>query len=280
MTIIRSKINTASAEYQTNHESMQAQVDDLKTTIAKINAGGGQKACDRHRHRGKLLPRERVQKLLDPGSPFLEFSALAAHNVYDEAVPAAGIITGIGRVSGQECVVVANDATVKGGSYYPLTVKKHLRAQAIAAENNLPCIYLVDSGGANLPRQDEVFPDRDHFGRIFFNQANMSAQNIPQSTTSNAISTVTPFVRIQPAFDSSSQFALSAFICLTILPMGSRSKKDGSVITPVLGSTEGASKREPLLSFVNGTENEETDLEPDSSWSLNNNGATLGSMNS
>ena len=180
MTIIRSKINTASAEYQTNHESMQAQVDDLKTTIAKINAGGGQKACDRHRHRGKLLPRERVQKLLDPGSPFLEFSALAAHNVYDEAVPAAGIITGIGRVSGQECVVVANDATVKGGSYYPLTVKKHLRAQAIAAENNLPCIYLVDSGGANLPRQDEVFPDRDHFGRIFFNQANMSAQNIPQ----------------------------------------------------------------------------------------------------
>ncbi|MDG1312111.1 MAG: carboxyl transferase domain-containing protein [Porticoccaceae bacterium] len=180
MTIIHSKINIASTEYQTNYESMQAQVDDLKTTIAKINGGGGQKARDRHRGRGKLLPRERVQKLLDPGSPFLEFSALAAHNVYGEDVAAAGIITGIGRVSGQECVVVANDATVKGGSYYPLTVKKHLRAQAIAAENNLPCIYLVDSGGANLPRQDEVFPDRDHFGRIFFNQANMSAQNIPQ----------------------------------------------------------------------------------------------------
>jgi len=145
-----------------------------------IHQGGGSKACERHTSRGKLLPRERVQGLLDPGSPFLELSALAAHNVYGEDVPAAGIITGIGRVSGQECVIVANDATVKGGSYYPLTVKKHLRAQAIAAENNLPCIYLVDSGGANLPRQDEVFPDRDHFGRIFFNQANMSARNIPQ----------------------------------------------------------------------------------------------------
>ena len=126
------------------------------------------------------MPRERLLGLLDSGSPFLELSALAAHKVYGEEVPAAGIITGIGRVSGQECVVVVNDATVKGGSYYPLTVKKHLRAQAIAAENNLPCVYLVDSGGANLPRQDEVFPDREHFGRIFFNQANMSARNIPQ----------------------------------------------------------------------------------------------------
>ena len=180
MSKINSKINPKSADFVSNAESMQAQVNDLNATIAKIRQGGGAKACDRHVSRGKLLPRDRVQGLLDPGSPFLEFSALAAHDVYGEDVPAAGIITGIGRVSGQECVIVANDATVKGGSYYPLTVKKHLRAQAIAAENNLPCIYLVDSGGANLPRQDEVFPDREHFGRIFFNQANMSARNIPQ----------------------------------------------------------------------------------------------------
>lgn len=180
MPIIKSNINTHSEDFATNTRSMQAQVDDLKDKIDKVYLGGGIKACERHKSRGKLLPRERVQKLLDPSSPFLELSALAAHNVYGEEVPAAGIITGIGRVSGQECMVVANDATVKGGSYYPLTVKKHLRAQAIAEENNLPCIYLVDSGGANLPRQDEVFPDRQHFGRIFFNQANMSAQNIPQ----------------------------------------------------------------------------------------------------
>src|SRR3712207_1088425 len=129
---------------------------------------------------GKLLPRERVQGLLDPGSPFLELSQLAAHGVYDDPIPSAGIITGIGRVSGTECVIVANDATTKGGTYFPLTVKKHLRAQEIAQQNNLPCIYLVDSGGANLPNQDEVFPDRDHFGRIFYNQANMSAAGIPQ----------------------------------------------------------------------------------------------------
>ena len=180
MSVINSKISTKSAEFAANVSAMQAQVDDLKTTLAHISQGGGAKSCERHISRGKLLPRERVQGLLDPGSPFLELSALAAHDVYGEEVPAAGIITGIGRVSGQECVIVANDATVKGGSYYPLTVKKHLRAQAIAAENNLPCIYLVDSGGANLPRQDEVFPDREHFGRIFFNQANMSARNIPQ----------------------------------------------------------------------------------------------------
>ena len=180
MSVINSKISTKSAEFAANVSAMQVQVDDLKTTLAHISQGGGAKSCERHISRGKLLPRERVQGLLDPGSPFLELSALAAHDVYGEEVPAAGIITGIGRVSGQECVIVANDATVKGGSYYPLTVKKHLRAQAIAAENNLPCIYLVDSGGANLPRQDEVFPDREHFGRIFFNQANMSAQNIPQ----------------------------------------------------------------------------------------------------
>ena len=180
MSVINSKISTNSAEFVTNAEAMQVKVDDLKTTLAHIFKGGGIKSCERHVSRGKLLPRERVEGLLDPGSPFLELSALAAHDVYGEEVPAAGIITGIGRVSGQECVIVANDATVKGGSYYPLTVKKHLRAQAIAAENNLPCIYLVDSGGANLPRQDDVFPDREHFGRIFFNQANMSAQNIPQ----------------------------------------------------------------------------------------------------
>ena len=180
MSIINSKINSNSTEFAANAKVMQARVDNLKSTLAHIAKGGGTKACDRHVSRGKLLPRERVQGLLDPGSPFLELSALAAHDVYGEEVPAAGIITGIGRVSGQECVIVANDATVKGGSYYPLTVKKHLRAQAIAAENNLPCIYLVDSGGANLPRQDEVFPDREHFGRIFFNQANMSAKNIPQ----------------------------------------------------------------------------------------------------
>ena len=180
MAVINSKINTKSSDYENNYQSMQAVVDNLKSTLDSIAKGGGEKACQRHINRGKLLPRERVQALLDPGSPFLELSPLAAHNVYAEDVPAAGIISGIGRVSGQECVIVANDATVKGGSYYPLTVKKHLRAQAIAAENNLPCIYLVDSGGANLPRQDEVFPDREHFGRIFFNQANLSAQNIPQ----------------------------------------------------------------------------------------------------
>ena len=180
MAIIQSKINASSREYKENAAAMQVQVDELKATLKEVYQGGGSKACERHLSRGKLLPRQRLEALLDPGSPFLELSALAAHEVYDDHVPGAGIITGIGRISGQECVVVINDATVKGGSYYPLTVKKHLRAQAIAAENHLPCVYLVDSGGANLPRQDEVFPDRDHFGRIFFNQANMSAQNIPQ----------------------------------------------------------------------------------------------------
>ncbi|MDE0841432.1 MAG: methylcrotonoyl-CoA carboxylase [Porticoccaceae bacterium] len=180
MAIIQSKLNTHSADFVANSAAMQTRVDDLRSTLERISCGGGSAACERHIARGKLLPRQRVQALLDPGSPFLEFSALAAHNVYGEDVAAAGIITGIGRVSGLECLIIANDATVKGGSYYPLTIKKHLRAQAIAAENHLPCIYLVDSGGANLPRQDEVFPDREHFGRIFFNQANMSAANIPQ----------------------------------------------------------------------------------------------------
>ncbi|PWY56419.1 methylcrotonoyl-CoA carboxylase [Legionella qingyii] len=175
-----SQINTSSQEFKTNQAAMQALVDELKSRIQHIALGGDEKARARHLKHGKLLPRERLQQLLDPGSPFLELSQLAAYQVYDDAVPAAGIITGIGWVSGIECVIVVNDATVKGGTYYPLTVKKHLRAQEIALANHLPCIYLVDSGGAYLPHQDEVFPDRDHFGRIFYNQAQMSAQNIPQ----------------------------------------------------------------------------------------------------
>ncbi len=180
MSQLHSKINPRSEDFRRNAEVMAELVADLRAQVARIVQGGGEQARQRHVARGKLLPRERIRTLLDPGSPFLELSQLAAYGVYDEEVPAAGIITGIGRVSGQECMVVANDATVKGGTYYPLTVKKHLRAQEIAQQNRLPCIYLVDSGGANLPNQDEVFPDRDHFGRIFFNQANMSAQGIPQ----------------------------------------------------------------------------------------------------
>ncbi len=170
----------SSPEFNTNKAAMEKLVADLKQQIEKIELGGGDKARTRHTERGKLLPRARIDRLLDPGSPFLELSPLAAHEVYGEDIAAAGIITGIGRVSGIECMIICNDATVKGGTYYPLTVKKHLRAQDIARENNLPCIYLVDSGGANLPNQDEVFPDRDHFGRIFYNQASMSAQGIPQ----------------------------------------------------------------------------------------------------
>jgi len=177
---ITSKIDTNSQTFAENKQKMQALVDDLNGLVAKIAEGGGEAAQQRHLARGKLLARQRINELLDPGSPFLEVGQLAAHEVYGEDVPAAGAVAGIGRISGQECMIVANDATVKGGSYYPLTVKKHLRAQTIAEENNLPCIYLVDSGGANLPRQDEVFPDREHFGRIFFNQANMSAKGIPQ----------------------------------------------------------------------------------------------------
>ncbi len=175
-----SKINTRSQDFVDNAAHMKIQVDDLRDKLREIKLGGGEKSCQRHLDRGKLLPRDRVNALLDNGSPFLELSQFAAYKVYQDSVPCAGMITGIGRVSGQECVIVANDATVKGGTYYPLTVKKHLRAQAIAQENNLPCIYLVDSGGANLPNQDDVFPDKEHFGRIFFNQANMSANNIPQ----------------------------------------------------------------------------------------------------
>ena len=175
-----SKTNTRSAEFIANSEHMQTLVGDLQEKLRAIKLGGGEKYQQRHQERGKLLVRDRIDALLDPGSPFLELSQLAAYNVYEEQVNAAGIITGIGRIQGVECIVIANDATVKGGSYYPLTVKKHLRAQSIAEQNHLPCVYLVDSGGANLPRQDDVFPDREHFGRIFFNQANMSAKNIPQ----------------------------------------------------------------------------------------------------
>ncbi len=180
MSQIQSRVNTRSEEFLANAARMQGLVGDLRERLEEIKLGGGKKYQERHQSRGKLLVRDRINALIDPGSPFLELSQLAAREVYGEEVAAAGIITGIGRVAGQECVIVANDATVKGGSYYPLTVKKHLRAQTIAQQNHLPCIYLVDSGGANLPRQAEVFPDRDHFGRIFYNQANMSAQNIPQ----------------------------------------------------------------------------------------------------
>src|SRR5207302_40106 len=158
----------------------RALVVDLRAKVGAIREGGGEEARRRHLARGKLLPRERVRALLDPGAPFLELSQLAAFGMYDGEVPAAGLVTGIGRIMGRECVVVANDATVKGGTYFPLTVKKHLRAQEIAGENRLPCLYLVDSGGAFLPAQDDVFPDREHFGRIFFNQANLSALGVPQ----------------------------------------------------------------------------------------------------
>jgi 3-methylcrotonyl-CoA carboxylase beta subunit len=180
MPVLNSKLNPRSAEFQANAAAMTQQVADLREKVETIGQGGGAAAREKHLARGKLLPRERVRTLLDVGSPFLELSQLAAWNMYDSQVPAAGLITGIGRVSGRECMVVANDATVKGGTYFPMTVKKHLRAQEIAQQNHLPCIYLVDSGGANLPNQDDVFPDREHFGRIFYNQANMSALGIPQ----------------------------------------------------------------------------------------------------
>jgi 3-methylcrotonyl-CoA carboxylase beta subunit len=180
MPIIESVIDTRSEEFRANTDAMASLVAELRATVETIRQGGGEAARQRHLSRGKLLPRDRVRALIDPSSPFLEIGQLAAHGVYGGEVPAAGIITGVGRVAGRECVIVANDATVKGGTYYPITVKKHLRAQEIALQNRLPCIYLVDSGGANLPNQDEVFPDRDHFGRIFYNQATMSAAGIPQ----------------------------------------------------------------------------------------------------
>lgn len=180
MSKIESQISTSSEEFKANAAAMQGVVEDWREKYIAISEGGSAKAREKHTARGKMLPRERIQNLLDPGSPFLELSAFAAYHVYTDEVPAAGVLTGIGRINGQECVIVANDATVKGGTYYPLTVKKHLRAQEIAKQNNLPCVYLVDSGGAYLPLQDEVFPDKEHFGRIFYNQATMSAAGIPQ----------------------------------------------------------------------------------------------------
>jgi 3-methylcrotonyl-CoA carboxylase beta subunit len=177
---IETALDTRSEAFRANAAAMRALVDDLREKAAAIALGGNHISRQRHVSRGKLLPRERIAALLDPGTPFLELSQFAAYGMYNDEVPAAGIITGIGRVGGQEVMVVCNDATVKGGTYYPITVKKHLRAQEIARENRLPCIYLVDSGGANLPNQDDVFPDRDHFGRIFYNQANLSAEGIAQ----------------------------------------------------------------------------------------------------
>src|SRR6266852_4344105 len=180
MPVIPTALDRRSDAFRANEAAMRALVADLRAKSAAIGEGGDEASRKRHQGRGKLLARERVRLLLDPGSPFLELSAFGAYGMYDGAVPAAGIVTGIGRISGRECVVIANDATVKGGTYFPMTVKKHLRAQEIARDNRLPCLYLVDSGGAFLPAQDEVFPDRDHFGRIFYNQARLSAAGIPQ----------------------------------------------------------------------------------------------------
>ncbi|MDR0259831.1 MAG: methylcrotonoyl-CoA carboxylase, partial [Comamonas sp.] len=180
MSKLATQLNARSADFQTNAQAMRSIVEDLRAQSAKVAQGGGEAARAKHLGRGKLLPRDRVQMLLDPGTPFLELAPLAALNMYNNDAPGAGLIAGVGRVSGVDCMIVCNDATVKGGTYYPMTVKKHLRAQEVAAQNRLPCIYLVDSGGANLPNQDEVFPDREHFGRIFYNQANMSAQGIAQ----------------------------------------------------------------------------------------------------
>jgi 3-methylcrotonyl-CoA carboxylase beta subunit len=180
MAELTTRIDARSQEFADNRAAMRAAVDDLEATLRRNALGGSPAARAKHTQAGKLLARDRIDALLDPGSPFLELSALAAQGVYDDVLPGAGLITGVGRVSGRECMVVANDPTVKGGTYYPLTVKKHLRAQEIAGENSLPCIYLVESGGAFLPKQDEVFPDRDHFGRIFYNQARLSAQGVAQ----------------------------------------------------------------------------------------------------
>ena len=180
MTAIKSRLNPRSDGFRRNADAMAALVADLRGEVGRASLGGDERSRQRHAARGKLLPRDRLDHLLDPGAPFLELSQLAAHGMYGGEVPAAGLITGIGRIAGRECVVVVNDATVKGGTYYPITVKKHLRAQEVARANRLPCVYLVDSGGANLPNQDEVFPDREHFGRIFYNQATLSAAGIPQ----------------------------------------------------------------------------------------------------
>ena len=180
MPVLKSTLDTASAAFGDNRRTMQALVTELREKTADAAMGGPERSRERHLARGKLLPRDRVEKLLDAGTPFLEIGALAANGMYDDQAPGAGLITGVGRVEGRECMIVCNDATVKGGAYFPMTVKKHLRAQEIALQNCLPCIYLVDSGGANLPHQSQVFPDREHFGRIFYNQAQMSAKGIPQ----------------------------------------------------------------------------------------------------
>src|SRR5215471_19015959 len=180
METLESRIVPSDPTFKTNQERMQQLVADLRERTERARQGGGPRYLKRHRDQGKMPVRERIDRLIDPGSPFLELSALAATNMYDNEAPAAGLVTGIGRVSAREVVIVANDATVKGGTYFPITVKKHLRAQQVALENRLPCLYLVDSGGAFLPMQAEVFPDREHFGRIFFNQAQMSAEKIPQ----------------------------------------------------------------------------------------------------
>ncbi len=177
---LETQLNLDDKTFQQNSVVMRNMAQELRNMIIKIQEGGGETARERHRKHGKLLPRDRIELLLDPGSDFLELSQLAGWQLYDDDIPAGGIITGIGRIMGTDCMLVVNDATVKGGTYYPITVKKHLRAQKIAEQNRLPCIYLVDSGGAYLPLQDEVFPDENHFGRIFYNQANMSAQDIPQ----------------------------------------------------------------------------------------------------
>src|SRR5262252_2713419 len=177
---LHSAIDTASADFARNAEAMRALVADLREKLKEVSGGGGKASRARHTARGKMLARQRVDLLLDPGTAFLELSPLAANGLYGGDVHSASVITGVGRISGRECVVVANDATIKGGTYYPLTVKKHLRAQDIARQNNLPCVYMVDSGGAFLPMQDEIFPDERHFGRIFYNQAQMSSQGIPQ----------------------------------------------------------------------------------------------------
>ncbi|HJN92396.1 MAG TPA: carboxyl transferase domain-containing protein, partial [Dehalococcoidia bacterium] len=178
--VLRTRIDPASAKFATNAEQMQGLVDALKARQSQIQEGGGAKSMERHRSRGKLPARERIAALIDEGTSFLELSALAAWELYDGDAPSAGIVTGVGRVAGRDVMIVANDATVKGGTYYPITVKKHLRAQEVAEQNRLPCLYLVDSGGAFLPAQADVFPDREHFGRIFFNQARMSAKGIAQ----------------------------------------------------------------------------------------------------
>ena len=181
MPVLETSVDVRSPEFASNRDMMLERVRELREVSKSIKEGGGQESQARHISRGKMLPRARIETLLDPLSPFIEIGQFAAYGMYETQIASAGVVAGIGRICGRECMIVANDATVKGGVYFPMTVKKHLRAQEIAAQNNLPCIYLVDSGGANLPTQDEVFPDREHFGRIFYNQAMMSAQGVPRS---------------------------------------------------------------------------------------------------